>query len=159
MGLNLTAADYVIHMDPWWNPSVEDQAFDRAHRSGQMRPVTIYRLVAKGTIEEQIVDLHSRKRDLADRLLEGTDAPARLDADELVELLKQSISPSAPVGKIVRGLASSPAVVNDCGRRPSSAPGPRRACATAAYNARGGTDRSWRQCEQRGRRRDGAHRA
>ncbi|WP_423924482.1 SNF2-related protein [Candidatus Palauibacter sp.] len=91
VGLNLTAADYVIHMDPWWNPSVEDQASDRAHRIGQTRPVTIYRLVAKGTIEEQIVDLHSRKRDLADRLLEGTDAPARLDADELVELLRQSI--------------------------------------------------------------------
>ena len=91
MGLNLTAADYVIHMDPWWNPAVEDQASDRAHRIGQTRPVTIYRLVTKGTIEEQIVDLHRRKRDLADRLLEGADAPARLDADELVELLKQAV--------------------------------------------------------------------
>ena len=90
VGLNLTAADYVIHMDPWWNPAVEDQASDRAHRIGQTRPVTIYRLVAKGTIEEQIVDLHRRKRDLADRLLEGADAPARLDAAELVELLKHA---------------------------------------------------------------------
>ena len=90
VGLNLTAADYVIHMDPWWNPAVEDQASDRAHRIGQTRPVTIYRLVAKGTIEEQIVDLHRRKRDLADRLLEGADAPARLDAAELVELLKRA---------------------------------------------------------------------
>ncbi len=89
VGLNLTAADYVIHMDPWWNPAVEDQASDRAHRIGQTRPVTIYRLVTKGTIEEQIVDLHRRKRDLADRLLEGADAPARLDADELIELLKR----------------------------------------------------------------------
>lgn len=91
VGLNLTAADYVIHMDPWWNPAVEDQASDRAHRIGQTRPVTIYRLVARGTIEEQIVDLHRRKRDLADRLLEGADAPARLDADELVELLKRTV--------------------------------------------------------------------
>jgi SNF2 family DNA or RNA helicase len=61
-GLNLTAADYVIHMDPWWNPAVEDQASDRAHRIGQQRPVTIYRLVAKGTIEDKIVDLHQQKR-------------------------------------------------------------------------------------------------
>ncbi len=89
VGLNLTAADYVIHMDPWWNPAVEDQASDRAHRIGQTRPVTIYRLVAKGTIEEQIVDLHHRKRDLADRLLEGADASARLDPDALLALLRQ----------------------------------------------------------------------
>ena len=87
-GLNLTAADYVIHMDPWWNPAVEDQASDRAHRIGQTRPVTIYRLVAEGTIEEQIVDLHQRKRDLADRLLEGADAPGRLSTAELLELLR-----------------------------------------------------------------------
>src|SRR5690606_18119674 len=61
-GLNLTAADYVIHMDPWWNPAVEDQASDRAHRLGQTRPVTIYRFVTQGTIEEQIVELHRSKR-------------------------------------------------------------------------------------------------
>ena len=91
MGLNLTAADYVIHMDPWWNPAAEDQASDRAHRIGQTRPVTIYRLVAKGTIEEQIVALHHHKRDLAERLLEGADAPARLDAGELLELLRQPL--------------------------------------------------------------------
>ena len=91
MGLNLTAADYVIHMDPWWNPAAEDQASDRAHRIGQTRPVTIYRLVAKGTIEEQIVALHHHKRDLAERLLEGADAPARLDASELLELLRQPL--------------------------------------------------------------------
>ena len=88
-GLNLTAADYVIHMDPWWNPAVEDQASDRAHRIGQSRPVTIYRLVTEGTIEEEIVDLHHRKRDLAERLLEGADAPGRLDAEELMRLLRQ----------------------------------------------------------------------
>ena len=91
-GLNLTAADYVIHMDPWWNPAVEDQASDRAHRIGQTRPVTIYRLVTKGTIEEQIVDLHEHKRDLADQLLEGTDSAARLDADELLALLRDPIA-------------------------------------------------------------------
>ena len=89
VGLNLTAADYVIHMDPWWNPAVEDQASDRAHRIGQTRPVTVYRLVAEGTIEEQIVDLHHRKRDLAERLFEATDAPARLDMDEMMALLRQ----------------------------------------------------------------------
>ena len=88
VGLNLTAADYVIHMDPWWNPAVEDQASNRAHRIGQTRPVTIYRLVTEGTIEEQIVDLHHRKRDLADQLLDGTDAPGRLSADELLGLLR-----------------------------------------------------------------------
>lgn len=88
-GLNLTAADYVIHMDPWWNPAVEDQASDRAHRIGQKRPVTIYRMVAQGTIEEQIVELHRDKRDLADSLLEGADAAARLSTNELLELLRE----------------------------------------------------------------------
>ena len=91
VGLNLTAADYVIHMDPWWNPAVEDQASDRAHRIGQTRPVTIYRLVTEGTIEEQIVDLHHRKRELADQLLGGTDAAGRLNADELLDLLRQPL--------------------------------------------------------------------
>lgn len=86
-GLNLTAADYVIHLDPWWNPAVEDQASDRAHRIGQQRPVTIYRLVAAGTIEEKIIDLHRHKRDLADSLLEGADAGAKLSTDELLALM------------------------------------------------------------------------
>lgn len=89
VGLNLTAADYVIHMDPWWNPAVEDQASDRAHRIGQKRPVTVYRLVTEGTIEEKIVNLHQTKRDLADSLLEGTDSSGKLSADELLELIRQ----------------------------------------------------------------------
>ena len=89
VGLNLTAADYVIHMDPWWNPAVEDQASDRAHRIGQTRPVTIYRLVTEGTIEEQIVDLHHRKRDLAAQLLQDADAPGKLDAEALLALLRE----------------------------------------------------------------------
>nr|WP_019507794.1 C-terminal helicase domain-containing protein [Pleurocapsa sp. PCC 7319] len=88
-GLNLTAADYVIHMDPWWNPAVEDQASDRAHRIGQQRPVTIYRLVTKGTIEEKIVDLHQHKRDLADSLLEGTEMSGKISTDELLRLMTQ----------------------------------------------------------------------
>ncbi len=86
-GLNLTAADYVIHMDPWWNPAVEDQASDRAHRIGQERPVTVYRLVMKDSIEQQIVNLHKQKRDLADSLLEGTDAAGKISATELLALL------------------------------------------------------------------------
>ena len=96
VGLNLTAADYVIHMDPWWNPAVEDQASDRAHRIGQTRPVTIYRLVTRGTIEEQIVDLHHHKRELAERLLATGGTPTRLDPAELLALLRQPLS-SAPV--------------------------------------------------------------
>jgi superfamily II DNA or RNA helicase len=88
-GLNLTAADYVIHMDPWWNPAVEDQASDRAHRIGQQRPVTIYRLVAKDTIEEKIVNLHHHKRDLADSLLEGTDISGKISTEELLQLIQQ----------------------------------------------------------------------
>ncbi|TAG90233.1 MAG: DEAD/DEAH box helicase, partial [Bacteroidetes bacterium] len=89
VGLNLTAADYVIHMDPWWNPAVEDQASDRAHRIGQQRPVTIYRLVTKNTIEEKIVGLHRDKRDLADNLLEGTEMSGKISSDELLNLIKQ----------------------------------------------------------------------
>lgn len=88
-GLNLTAADYVLHMDPWWNPAVEDQATDRAHRIGQEKPVTVYRLVAEGTIEEKILRLHEQKRDLADSLLAGTGASAKLSADELMQLLRE----------------------------------------------------------------------
>ncbi|MEM7179755.1 MAG: DEAD/DEAH box helicase [Spirochaetota bacterium] len=88
-GLNLTVADYVIHLDPWWNPAVEDQASDRAHRIGQTRPVTIYRLVSKDTIEEKIVGLHSRKRDLADSLLEGSNMSGKISAQELLELIKE----------------------------------------------------------------------
>jgi superfamily II DNA or RNA helicase len=90
-GLNLTAADYVIHMDPWWNPAAEDQASDRAHRIGQTRPVTIYRLVAKGTIEEQIVALHHRKRDLAEQLLQDTDQIGTLDVNEMLALLREPL--------------------------------------------------------------------
>ena len=87
-GINLTAADYVIHMDPWWNPAVEDQASDRAHRIGQHRPVTVYRLVSEGTIEEKIVKLHQQKRDLADSLLEGSDMSGKLSAKDMLEMIR-----------------------------------------------------------------------
>ena len=87
-GLNLTAADYVIHLDPWWNPAVEDQASDRAHRMGQERPVTVYRLVMEGTIEEQMVSLHNKKRQMAEDLLEGSDAVGRLDTAALLSVLR-----------------------------------------------------------------------
>lgn len=89
-GLNLTAADYVIHMDPWWNPAVENQASDRAHRIGQTRPVTIYRLVAENTIEQKIVKLHQHKRDLAESLLEGSDMSGSMSAEQMLELMKES---------------------------------------------------------------------
>ena len=87
-GLTLTAADYVLHLDPWWNPAVEDQASDRAHRIGQQRPVTVYRFVSENTIEEKIVELHAQKRDLADSLLSGTEQSASLSAEDLLNLIK-----------------------------------------------------------------------
>ena len=87
-GLNLTAADYVVHLDPWWNPAVEDQASDRAHRIGQERPVTIYRLIMRDSIEEQILRLHRDKRDLASELLEGTETTARLSEEALLDLIR-----------------------------------------------------------------------
>uniref|UniRef100_UPI003783F7C8 DEAD/DEAH box helicase n=1 Tax=Aquabacterium sp. TaxID=1872578 RepID=UPI003783F7C8 len=86
-GLNLTAADYVIIVDPWWNPAAEDQAMGRAHRIGQQRPVTVYRLVTAGSIEERIVALHHDKRALAEGILEGQDGGAPLRPDELRVLL------------------------------------------------------------------------
>ncbi len=89
-GLNLTAADYVIHLDPWWNPAVEDQASDRAHRIGQTRPVTIYRLIAAQTIEEKIIKLHQTKKSLADSLLDGSDMAHKLTKEEMLELLREA---------------------------------------------------------------------
>ena len=83
-GLNLTAADYVIHLDPWWNPAVEAQATDRAHRIGQARRVTVYRLVTRNTIEEEIVKLHETKHRLARALLDEGTTPTQA---ELVTLI------------------------------------------------------------------------
>jgi hypothetical protein len=94
-GLNLTAADYVIHMDPWWNPAVEDQATDRAHRIGQNRPVTVYRLVAQDTIEEKILALHEDKRNLVAGVLDGTDKAGKLSTQELIALIRDDSPPAA----------------------------------------------------------------
>jgi hypothetical protein len=87
-GLNLTAADHVFLVDPWWNPAVEDQAADRAHRIGQERPVFVHRLVALGTVEERILALQGEKRALAEAALSGTDRAASLTRDDLVALLE-----------------------------------------------------------------------
>ena len=89
-GLNLTAADYVIHLDPWWNPAVEDQATDRVHRIGQKRPVTVYRLVTENSVEEKILKLHETKRHLADSLLSEADSSGKLTADDLLALIKEA---------------------------------------------------------------------
>lgn len=88
-GLNLTAADYVIHTDPWWNPAVEDQATDRAHRIGQDKPVMVYRLIAKGTIKEEILKLHNSKRDLVAGILAGSQAAGKLSTADLMELIRK----------------------------------------------------------------------
>ena len=69
LGLNLTAAEYVFLLDPWWNPAVEAQAIDRTHRIGQSRPVFAYRLIAKDTVEEKVLELQKSKRDLADAII------------------------------------------------------------------------------------------
>ncbi|HYO93001.1 MAG TPA: SNF2-related protein, partial [Polyangiaceae bacterium] len=88
-GLNLTAADTVIHFDPWWNPAVEDQASDRAHRIGQKKVVTIYRLVAAGTIEEKILQLKQKKKDLvASVLSEDMGGAKTLSRDDLDDLFR-----------------------------------------------------------------------
>ncbi|MCA9587125.1 MAG: DEAD/DEAH box helicase, partial [Myxococcales bacterium] len=83
------AADTVIHFDPWWNPAVEDQATDRAHRIGQSKVVTMYRLVAKGTIEEKIFELAGKKRELVGAVLnEDVGGAKKLTKGDLEELFK-----------------------------------------------------------------------
>jgi SNF2 family DNA or RNA helicase len=88
VGLNLTAADTVIHLDPWWNPAVEEQANARAHRIGQARPVFIYKLLVQGSIEERMLALQARKAALAEGVL-GQDAAAapKFSAEDLQGLL------------------------------------------------------------------------
>jgi superfamily II DNA or RNA helicase len=87
LGLNLTAADHVFLLDPWWNPAVEDQAADRAHRLGQDRPVLVYHLVAEETVEERILTLQAHKRALSDTVLEGAARAASLTREDLLGLL------------------------------------------------------------------------
>jgi SNF2 family DNA or RNA helicase len=86
-GLNLTAADHVFLLDPWWNPAVEDQAADRAHRIGQERPVMVYRMVAKDTVEERILALQVKKRALSDVALGDADHAGGITREELLALL------------------------------------------------------------------------
>lgn len=87
-GLNLTAADIVIHYDPWWNLAVQNQATDRAHRIGQENVVSVYKLIAKGTIEENIVKLQEKKKELAEQILGGGEmGSGKFDREELLELL------------------------------------------------------------------------
>ncbi len=86
-GLNLTAADHVFLLDPWWNPAVEEQAADRAHRIGQDRPVSVYRLVARDTVEERILELQQRKRALAEAALSGADHASAITREDLLGLL------------------------------------------------------------------------
>jgi superfamily II DNA or RNA helicase len=87
-GLNLTAADTVVHFDPWWNPAAEAQATDRAHRIGQTRPVTVYRLLTRGTVEEKVVRLQEKKRELASAIDEnGVGDAAGWSMDELASII------------------------------------------------------------------------
>ncbi len=87
-GLNLTAADTVIHYDPWWNPAVERQATDRAHRIGQEKPVFVYKLLSRGTVEEKVAALQARKQELADALFSRTGGKAALGAEDLQALFE-----------------------------------------------------------------------
>lgn len=91
LGINLTAADYVIHLDPWWNPAVSAQATDRAHRLGQRRPVTVYEFITAQTIEEDILRLHESKTALSKQLLENADQVGELPLEALVSWLEQSL--------------------------------------------------------------------
>ena len=90
-GLNLTSADVVIHLDPWWNPQVENQATDRAHRIGQKNVVEVVKLVARGTIEEKIIELQQKKKELSDKVIEGDNRDqiiiSKLTEKDIKELL------------------------------------------------------------------------
>ena len=81
--------NYVLHLDPWWNPAIEQQATDRAYRIGQDRNVTVYHLISARTIEEKMLRLHKVKRDMADSLLAGTDVSGAITLEELRELVKR----------------------------------------------------------------------
>jgi SNF2 family DNA or RNA helicase len=86
-GLNLTAADHVFLLDPWWNPAVEEQAADRAHHFGQQRPVMVYRMVTKDTVEERILGLQESKRRIAEVALGEASQAGGITREELLALL------------------------------------------------------------------------
>ena len=88
VGLNLTGADMVIHFDPWWNVAAQNQATDRTHRIGQTKKVTVYKLIAKNTIEEKILQLQEKKKELADQILEGESVSiGTMSKEELLDIL------------------------------------------------------------------------
>jgi SNF2 family DNA or RNA helicase len=84
-GLNLSCATEVIHLDPWWDPAIEDQASDRVHRIGQTQPVTIIRMISRNTIEEKIVQLHQKNRLLAENILSDQNSVSLEDLHSLLE--------------------------------------------------------------------------
>ncbi|HEL3196699.1 TPA: DEAD/DEAH box helicase [Stenotrophomonas maltophilia] len=107
VGLNLTAADTVIHFDPWWNPAAENQASDRAHRIGQQQPVFVYRLIAAGSIEERIAELQERKALLAESILEGGGSTGPRFSEEDVQALLAPL-PGLPAKRTRRPGRRSP---------------------------------------------------
>ena len=89
-GLNLTGADVVIHYDPWWNVAAQNQATDRAHRIGQTKVVSVYKLIVKNSIEEKIVKMQQEKADLADAILNGENGNVvNMSKDDLLQLLSE----------------------------------------------------------------------
>ena len=104
VGLNLTAADTVIHFDPWWNPAVENQATDRAHRLGQTKAVFVYKLVIAGSIEEKILALQEKKADLAAGILaEDHEGTVKFGEDDIKALLAPLPEKGTAEGKKGRG--------------------------------------------------------
>ena len=90
-GLTLTAADIVIHYDPWWNVSAENQASDRAYRIGQKNPVTVYKIICKNAIEEQILNIQEKRKKLAESMLSGESiSDTNITREDLLDILKDS---------------------------------------------------------------------
>lgn len=89
VGLNLTGADMVVHYDPWWNLAAQNQATDRAHRIGQQKNVTVYKLITKDSIEEKVLELQETKREQADRIIgQGTEQAAPMTREDMLRLLE-----------------------------------------------------------------------
>lgn len=90
-GLNLTGADTVIHYDPWWNPAVEEQASDRAHRIGQKKTVEVIKIITKGTIEEKIFELQEKKKEIFNNVMNGSSEQnfiSKMNEEDLKDLFK-----------------------------------------------------------------------
>ena len=90
VGLNLTAADVVIHYDPWWNVAAQDQATDRAHRIGQTRAVNVFKLIAQGTVEERILAMQEGKRELVESVIGGSSPSGLLTREDFLALLGEA---------------------------------------------------------------------